>query len=461
MIYCLKPHETIRRPLADAESRSARGVRTANEGLSNKSNLARRLMTEISRKKLSLILSGSIAVAFIGGFFLGGNLAVREEIIGEEGYVDINKVVNLYSNTRSSEVDFDQYWQVWDKLKQKYVDQPVSDVDLFYGSLQGLVKGLNDPYSSFFPPQKAKEFAQDLQGEFGGIGAEIGIRDELLTIIAPLPGTPAERAGLKPGDSILKIDDTDAFGLSLEEAVRLIRGEKGTEVVLTVTQNGIGTATEVSIVRDTITVPNIISEIKNDDIAYIRISHFNNKTLSEFDKAIKELLLKSPKGMILDLRSNPGGYLDASVLVASEWIDHGKLIVKEQFKDERTDEYLSAGMHRLLDMPTVVLVNEGSASGSEIVAGALQDYGKAKIVGMTTFGKGSVQDLEFLPDGSAIKITIAKWLTPNGRQIHELGIEPDIVLEEMFDLPEDSEELTEITDEMDLGLQKAFELLGK
>lgn len=396
-------------------------------------------------------------LVFGGGLFIGRVWTIQKQVVDENGNVEITKVLDLYSKTHGSEVDFEQFWNLWDLVKEKYVVQPVDDTKLFYGAMQGLVAGLDDPYSIYFPPVEAEEFAKDLSGEFDGIGAEIGLRDGQLTVIAPLKSSPAEVAGLKPGDKIFAIDGEDTFGLGLDEAVKKIRGKKGTEVILTITSNGIETLKEVKIIRDTINVPTVEWEMKEDNIVYLRISYFNQDTWEEFDKAVREFLLKSPRGLVLDLRSNPGGYLDTSIAVGSEWINSG-LIMKEKFSDEKENTYITRGQHRLSEIKTVVLVDRGSASASEIVAGALQDHGVAQVIGQKTFGKGSVQDFEVLPDGSAIKLTVAKWFTPEGRQIDETGIMPDIIVEEMFTNIEVNEESGDL-DYIDNGLNKALELL--
>ncbi|MBU2542634.1 S41 family peptidase [Patescibacteria group bacterium] len=395
---------------------------------------------------------------FLSGLLLGRIWNISKLVTdGETGKVEISKVVDLYSKTRSSEVDFEQFWKLWNKVKEKYVDQPVNDVDLFYGAMKGLVGGLNDPYSIYFPPKKAEEFVKDLEGEFEGIGAEVGLRDNQLTIIAPLPESPAEKAGIKSGDKIYAIDGEETYNMELDLAVSKIRGPKGSEVKLTVSQDGLDELKEVVVVRDTINVPTVIWEMKDENIAYLRVSYFNGDTWERFDKAVKEIILQSPTGIILDMRSNPGGYLDTSVAVASEWVDKG-VIVSEKFSDGQENQHRSLGSHRLSDIPTVVLVDGGSASGAEIVAGALQDYSVATVVGEKTFGKGSVQDFEILPDGSALKLTIARWYTPNGRQIDKEGIEPNVVLEKMFEINSE-DEVTGKVDYRDFGIEKAMELL--
>src|SRR3989339_44679 len=380
----------------------------------------------------AFLMVAFLTTTFLGGVALGSSLMVKNEIFSDSGEVEISKVINLYSKTRSEEINFEQYWEIWNKIKKSYVDQPVDEVDLFYGSLVGMVAALGDPHSVYFPPVEATEFSKNLAGEFEGIGAEIGIRDGQLTIIAPLPESPAEKAGLTSGDKIDAIDGEDTAGMEVDIAVSKIRGPGGTEVKLTITHNGFETIEDVIIKRDKINVPTIAHRVIEDTgIVYLRISYFNQDTWFDFDKAVREVLEKSPKGLILDLRSNPGGYLETAIDVASEWVRQG-IIVTEKNGQDVVLEHKSRGAHRFVDLPTVVLVDEGSASGSEIVAGALQDHGVAEIVGATTFGKGSVQDFEVLSDGSGLKLTIAKWFTPSDRVIDGKGIEPDIVLEEMF-----------------------------
>ncbi len=394
-------------------------------------------------------------LVFGAGYLFGSYGAIKKTLIGSGGEVEISKVLNLYSKSRSSEVDFNQFWDLWDKVKSRYVSQPVDEVKLFYGALEGMVAGLGDEHSVYFPPQKAQEFAEGLSGEFSGIGAEIGLRDEQIIVVAPLPSSPAEKAGLKSGDRIYKVNDEEIFGLSVDEVVSKIRGPKGTTVKLLVSHDGLEKLEEVKIVRDTINIPTVIWEILDGNIVYLRISYFNEKTWSEFDKAVKEIIMKNPKGLVLDMRNNPGGYLDTAVQVASEWIDKGQ-IVSEKESDGTETKHETVGSHRFLGLKTVVLVDEGTASGSEIVAGALQDYGLAKVVGAKTYGKGSVQDFEPLLDGSALKLTVAYWYTPQGRIIEKQGITPDVVLDKMVEEIKKEDGSVEYED---LGLAKALELL--
>ncbi|PIR74742.1 MAG: hypothetical protein COU35_01065 [Candidatus Magasanikbacteria bacterium CG10_big_fil_rev_8_21_14_0_10_47_10] len=410
-------------------------------------------MLEKNKKILPLAIAAALVFTFALGFFGGSSYSVSSKITNESGQVEIARVIDLYSKTRSEEVSFDQFWNVWDMIHKNYVDQPVDDVTLFYGAIEGLVQGLGDPHSVYFPPTDAKEFADNLAGEFEGIGAEIGIRDEQLQVIAPLPDSPAQKAGLRPGDNIYAIDGEETQGLTVEKAVTKIRGPRGTEVVLTVSHDGFDAIEEVSIVRETIAIPTVILEDEGDGIVYLRISHFNDDTFGDFNAMVKEIVSKDPKGIVLDLRSNPGGFLDSAVKVASEWVTDG-LILKERFQDGDVQEYPTRGAHRLAGIPTVILIDEGTASGSEILAGALQDHGLATVIGRTSYGKGSVQNFEVLPDGSAIKLTIAKWLTPKERQIDGEGIAPDIDIEEMFVEDETAEDGVR-----DIGRERAVHIL--
>ena len=399
-------------------------------------------------------LAISFVLVFFAGLFGGQIWSTYGFLTDDNGSVEITKVIDLYSKTRSPEVSFDQFWRVWDKVKDGYVEQDVSDVDLFYGAVGGIVQGLDDPYSTFLPPQKAQEFSRDLSGKFEGIGAEIGIRKGILTIIAPLPGSPAEKAGLFPGDEIYKIDGKETFNLSLEESVLKIRGERGTDVILTIGRDGMTAPEDISVIRDTIKIPTILSEVKDGNIGYIRIAYFNESTWHEFDEIVDDLLEKNISGLVLDLRSNPGGFLQTAVDIASEWVSSGA-IVSEKLRGGQEQSYQTTGTHRLAQVKTVVLVDQGSASASEIVAGALQDYKRATIIGEKTFGKGSVQDFEIFEDGSALKLTIAKWFTPLGQVIEGQGVTPDEIIDPMISLPKDEEGQI-----IDHGLDRALEILG-
>lgn len=360
---------------------------------------------------------------------------------------------HLKANGEISEYfDANLYWQTWQTLKNEHVNQNLIDEKaMFYGSLRGMTSALDDPYTVFLDPSEAKDFIDDLSGSFEGIGAEVGIRDDIVTVIAPLSGMPAEKAGLRAGDKIYAIDSMSTLNMTLSEAVSKIRGPKDTEVILTIIREGEDRPFDISITRGTIIIESVSWEKTEDNLFLIKISNFHEDTLSLLNKAILEILNEDIDGIILDLRNNPGGYLDTAIKVASEWIPEGPVLI-EQFSDGRRNEFFAQGFARLSHLPTVVLINQGSASGSEIVAGALRDYKKAKLVGEQTFGKGSVQSLKSLSDGSKLKITIAKWYTPGGDYIDEKGVEPDFEVEMSF---EDYEA------EIDPQMEKAIELLRK
>ncbi len=317
------------------------------------------------------------------------------------------------------------YQTVWSALKQSFVDKDqLDDQKLFYGSLKGLVAASGDPYTVFMDPEENKEFQDDLAGTFEGIGAEIGLKDEIITIISPLDDMPAAQAGIRAGDQIYAINGTSTAGISVDEAVRQIRGPKDTQVKLTIYRSGENNTKDYTITRSVIVIKSVKTERRDDGVYVIKISAFNNDTAELFNQAVNEIANNKPKGLILDLRNNPGGYLDTAVDMASEWVKTGPMVI-EKFSEEKQNKYLSTGSGRLEDIPTAVLINGGSASASEIVAGALQDYKKALIIGEKSFGKGSVQSLIDLGGGSSLKITIAKWLTPLGRSINDEGIKPD------------------------------------
>lgn len=370
-------------------------------------------------------LGVALAIAsFVVGVFVGELKTRQNARPGQINVIDRGAPVSA----ALKDLDFAQFWQVWQSVHDEYVRQPVPDRKMFYGAISGMVGALGDPYSVYFDPEVAQTFSSELAGKFDGIGAEIGVKKEQLTVIAPLPGTPAERAGIKAGDRILAIDGADTTSMPVDEAVHLIRGVKGTAVKLMIIREGWKEPKEFSIVRDTIVVQSVklkmVATAAKKKVALITITNFNQDTESGFDQAVRAALLVSPDGIVLDLRNNPGGFLDTAVSVAGEWVSKDVIVV-EKYSDGKKDEYKSEGAGRLAGIPTAVLVNGGSASASEIVAGALQDYGKASIIGEQTFGKGSVQDYHEFSDGSALKLTIALWFTPKGRSIDKQGITPD------------------------------------
>lgn len=397
-------------------------------------------MNKKVKKIVSKILS-SIAILLVVFviFSAGAYLAVKSDVVKKLAETEVfylGRLTGKYSKVDSKwaqNVDFDLYWEVWEKLKTQHPNKDqITDKQMFYGSLKGLVASFDDPYSEFMDPKENKEFEDDMSGVFDGIGAEIGLRDGILTIISPIEGTPASRAGLLPGDKILEINGENTKDFSVDQAVSKIRGPKGTEVVLSIYNSSIDEIREVKIIRDKIFIKSVKYEKLENDIFLIKISAFNDDTSSLFSEAVKQFISSGSKKLIIDLRSNPGGYLETAVNLLGEWIN-GEVAVIEKFADDKQLDYPAKGLNRLSSYNTVVLINGGSASASEIMAGALKDYGKATIIGETSYGKGSVQMLRSLSDGSALKVTVAKWLTPKGQDISKEGIEPDVEVELTYD----------------------------
>lgn len=314
-----------------------------------------------------------------------------------------------------------------DIIKAKYYDaKDVTDQDLLYGAVNGLMQALGDPYSVFFSPSDAKKFNQDLSGDFGGIGAEIGVRNGALTVVSPLKGSPAEAAGLKAGDSILAIDASSTASVSLDDAVKLIRGEPGTTVTLTVMRDGWKESKDITVTRQVIEAPTLDWEMKQGNVAYFDLYTFSANAPALFAQDATQALAKGAKGIVLDLRDDPGGFLDAATNIAGWFLPRGQVVVQEKGSGGDVTKLVASGNAALSHIPVVVLVNGGSASASEILAGALRDDRGAKLVGEQTYGKGSVQEVEDLPGGSMIKISIAEWLTPKGSYINKVGLAPDI-----------------------------------
>ncbi len=373
--------------------------------------------------------------------------------IGESNYPSIEKINTLSNKDPGQEIkaDFSLFWDAWRLIEEKYVNR--NDLDsqkMIYGAISGLVSSLDDPYSVFMEPEDSKKFIDDIKGSFEGIGAEIGIRNSILTIITPLEGNPAQLAGLRAGDKVLKIDDTMTSDLTIDEAVSLIRGEKGTKVTLLIARDGLDETKGIEIIRDVIQIPIITWELKENNIAYIQFYHFTENSTTQFRKTVEDVLQSNPNGIILDLRNNPGGYLEVAIDVASWFLPKRELVVVEDYGNGDQIEHMSKGYESLENIPTIILINEGSASASEILAGALRDIRGIQIVGQKSFGKGSVQQLEKLRGDSSIKITVAKWLTPSGVCITDEGIMPDVEIEIT------EEDIQEMRDPQ---LEKALEML--
>lgn len=416
-------------------------------------------------KILRYVLIGLAAFGLVAGSFYYGF---------SNGRAFPNKVSVEYLNADSKDkiaADFGIFWEALNLLKKEHIKGgSVEDRNWIYGAIRGLVGTLGDANTVFLPPDDSKKFEEDVKGSFGGIGAEIGLKNNQLVIIAPLKNTPAEKAGLRPGDKILSIEGKSTEGLDVNEAVKKIRGESGTVVTLSVFRDGWGEPKDIKITRATIEVPTlewdyfgqetakkIVSEelkgvIERGDkqIAHLKLFSFNQNAPLAFYKAALRVLLSGIDGIVFDLRNNPGGFLEVSANLAGWFLPKGQIIVTERFKSGQEIVFRANGNEALTKIPTVVLVNKGSASASEILAGALRANRGIKLVGTTTFGKGTVQELRQLSDGSKIKVTIANWVLPDGTIINDQGIKPDVEME----LKEE-----DIKNEKDPQLEKAIEVL--
>ncbi len=346
----------------------------------------------------------------------------------------------------SQDANFGTFWEAWSVLNEKFVPanpssgtstSTTTDQERVYGAIQGMTESLGDPYTLFLPPSENEVFEGNIQGEFGGVGMEVGQRDGVLTVISPLPDTPAQEAGLEPNDKILSIGGESTEGMSVQNAVQLIRGEKGTDVELTILSEGSQEPREVAVTRSTIQIPTIETAETNE--AYvIALYNFSAKSPEAFRNALQEFEQSGKDNLVIDLRGNAGGFLQAAVDVSSHFVDKEKVVVRESFGDKRDPRVHRSNGYDLVseDTNVAVLVNEGSASASEIVAGALRDHGVARLFGTSTFGKGSVQELVELSDNTALKVTVARWFTPDDTSISDGGLEPDVTVE----VPEEEEQ---------------------
>lgn len=380
---------------------------------------------------------------------------------GKSGYTfepSTFKVIN--QKDQPGVVDYNLLWDTIAKLKANHIDKPTDDQKILYGAVKGAVDSVGDPYTTFFTPEELKSFETDLSGSFEGIGAEIGKENGAIVVISPIDGTPAKQAGLLPKDIIVKVDGQDASGWTTEEAVKHIRGRKGTEVTLTIYRDGRNEAFDVKIKRDAIVIKSVKWEQKTvkdasgkeRKVGYISVSRFGDDTSGLFSSAVQDLRAKGVDTLVLDLRSDPGGYLETAVDLASYWVPKDKVIVTEAHSDGKNIEYKSKGYNRLSGIKTITLINSGSASASEILAGALHDYKLTTLLGEKSYGKGSVQEVLDLSGGSALKVTIAKWLTPSGHNINKEGIAPETEVK----LTED-----DIKNQKDPQLDKALEEIVK
>ncbi len=378
----------------------------------------------MSRRSLSVFIPVVIIFSFLFGLQVG-------KLNSSPNASD--KTKNVFSSfldptAPKGGADLGLFWDVWNRLQTHYVDPKVlNSQEMIYGAIRGMVASLDDPYTVFMDPNESKEFKNNLRGTLQGIGAELTVKDKNLTIMSVLKGSPAEKMGLKSGDIILNINDEVAIDLTIYQAITKIRGEKGTPVRLLIFRKDKGDPFEVTIIRDTIHLDSVTFEEKPGGIFYIGLHQFTDSTMMEMTEAISKILLKEPKGIVLDLRNNGGGYLDTAVDVLSELISGKKEVVTIRQRDVKNDQKKhTSGSARLAAIPLVVLVNGSSASASEIVAGAIQDLKRGTVIGEKTYGKGSVQEIEDdLQYDASLRITIAKWLTPLGRSIDKVGIMPD------------------------------------
>ncbi|MFA5432024.1 MAG: S41 family peptidase [Candidatus Paceibacterota bacterium] len=358
-----------------------------------------------------------IAVSFISGFYY-------HEFIFQQYYKAAYSI---------DQIDFSMLKKAWDQASTDYVDSTKIDKQkMTYGAVAGMIKAIGDPYTEFFNPEEAKKLEEDIAGSFEGIGLQLGIKDKQITAISPIKGTPAEKAGLRPGDLVLAVDKKPTADLAIDEVVNMIRGPKDTKVVLTISREG-STAKDIEITRAIIKVPSMdykITETANGKkVAHISLYQFSDTVYQDFKVAAIDIMNNNVSGIILDMRNNPGGLVNQSTNIAGWFLENGQLVLSEQDRNGQKTELTANGPSNFASIPLIILVNEGSASASEILAGALKDNRKAPIIGTTSFGKGTVQKIVNFDDGSSLKITIAKWYTPSGVRIQDTGITPDIKVE--------------------------------
>ncbi len=420
-------------------------------------------MNKISLKslqKITLVIALMLICANVGYRF--GQRAQKAPVSYS---AEKQSVVNT-SLPSGSDVDFSLFWTVWTKLEQKYVDRTKIDSQkMVYGAISGMVSSLGDPYTIFLPPKENSDFKQDLNGTFEGIGAQLGTKDDKIIVITPLKDNPAEKAGIRPGDWIIKVDGADTAGWTVPTTVTKIRGPKGSTVTLTITHEGEDKQLDIKVIRNTITVKSVeletrsagTSDCKNNPscpkVAYIKLTRFGDQTNDEWNTmavAVRQQLENGTvKGLVLDLRSNPGGYLQSAIHIASEFIKTG-MVVQQENSDGSRETYSVTRVGNLLNAPVTVLINKGSASAAEILSGALRDHKRATLVGETSFGKGSIQTPEDLPGGAGLHITTARWILPNGDQINGKGIKPDIEIKNATD-----------SSQLDAQLEKGIETVLK
>jgi carboxyl-terminal processing protease len=373
-------------------------------------------------KKLSYVVISLVIIGVILGIGI---------YVGYSNQPEINKITSVINKNPQVETtaDFSTFWKVWNILNEKSIyTKKITDQDRVYGAISGLASSLGDPYTVFFPPKENKSFSEAIAGSFEGIGAEIGMKDDILTVIAPLKDSPAYKSGIKAGDKIIKINNVTTTNVTVDSAIDLIRGPQGTTVTLTILRLGENQTRDIVVTRDSIQIPTIDTELRPDGIFVIKFYSFSENSASLFRDALIKFINSKSNKLVLDLRGNPGGYLDSAVNIGSWFINEGDTIVSENSMDgSKPKVYTSHGPRLFNDkLKFVVLVDGGSASASEILAGALQEHGIATLVGEKTFGKGSVQELIKITDDTSLKVTVANWYTPNGISISLQGLEPDV-----------------------------------
>lgn len=381
----------------------------------------------MSRRSLAILIPVVTIFAFLFGMQVG-KLNTNTTDMQTGGRLLSSFIDSTHQANKPS---LSLFWEVWERLHTEYVDPKVLDSEqMIYGAIKGMVASLSDPYTVFMDPHESKEFKNNLQGTLEGIGAELTVKDKNLVVMSVLKGSPAEKAGLKMNDIILEIDDEVATDMTIYQAITKIRGAKGTPVKLFIFRKDNGDPFEVTIIRDTIRIDSITFEDKGAGIFYIGLHQFTDSTKIELEDAIAKIILKDPKGIILDLRNNGGGYLEVAIDVLSEFLSGKKEAVTIRKRDTKDDvKRFTSGSGRLANIPLVVLINNSSASASEIVAGAVQDFKRGTVIGEKSYGKGSVQEIEDnLEQQASLRITIAKWLTPLHRSIDKVGIEPDVTV---------------------------------
>lgn len=405
-------------------------------------------MKAVVRILIAVIIAGIL----VSGAFLGGFATSQVVLSRNAPVVPAQVASNSNDNTPAEfKADMPIFWEAWKLVNENFYVQPIDQDKMTYGAVAGMVDALGDVHTSFVDSKRAAYLKTQLQGSFEGIGATVEMVNGRLTIVAPIKNTPADKAGLQPGDVILQVDNTPIVNMDVSEAIALIRGPKGTQVTLKI-QRGSNPAFDVTITRSTIQVPEVTSKMLEDNtIAYIQLSEFGEKAKPELRKALNEALAQNPKALIFDLRGNPGGYLTTAIEVASEFLPQNEVVLVEKFKNGEKRLYKTQGSGLATKIPLVLLVNEGSASASEILAAALRDHKRATIIGQKTFGKGSVQTVHTLSDDSQLRVTIANFYSPQDQTINDIGVIPDV------EVPDPTE--YERSKGIDPQLQKAIDMI--